>query len=423
MRNSFPSQFRSLSVLSILYSCLVLLTLSSCATLEVGVEITPQPDIQLTSTVSALSTENSRLATLIALPTPTKEIGTPTPTLSVTSVPTPTQLSPNFKTLRFSTTPNTTDTQRFYIAGVPRIYSVWDYSNMSEGMTVKRVWTLNGESWIEKDEPWDFSKYGANGTMQGISIFDDNIGLQAGEYSLKLFVDGVLQDMGKDQNNLSLSNFWIFPPDISGSTVSPDKNYTAFVNRGGQLSVEDPSGKLRELDVVPEISSLSWFPDSRHILYTEADRSKQVSPTEDWGITHKLWVLDITNGEKHLIGTTGENFHSPLISPTARYIAVLSGSTFTQFCSASPSLEIMELDSEFRRKAIYTVNNFAGLAYADPAGYGIYPIDHNSPGRWEGDSKFVSGMWWICLSANQKPDGLYLFDLAKMTAERVGDLP
>jgi Tol biopolymer transport system component/ribosomal protein S16/tetratricopeptide (TPR) repeat protein len=57
----------------------LLLLLAACGTLEVGVEQTPTPDHAATATVSALATENARLATQVAtLAVPTS---TPTPSL------------------------------------------------------------------------------------------------------------------------------------------------------------------------------------------------------------------------------------------------------------------------------------------------------------------------------------------------------
>lgn len=53
--------------------------LTACGTLEVGIERTPTPDQAATATVSALATENARLATRVA----TLAIPTPTPTPSL----------------------------------------------------------------------------------------------------------------------------------------------------------------------------------------------------------------------------------------------------------------------------------------------------------------------------------------------------
>jgi len=58
---------------------LSLATLTACGTLEVGVEHTPTPDRAATATVSALATENARLATQVA----TLAVPTPTPTPSL----------------------------------------------------------------------------------------------------------------------------------------------------------------------------------------------------------------------------------------------------------------------------------------------------------------------------------------------------
>lgn len=409
----------------LLPSLFIFLASIACVTLEAGIERTPTPNIHLTGTVKALGTANANLATQIAAPTATPRPGAPTFSPSPSSSPVGTlEPVPVFTSLRFSTSNDVAVSDRFYPAGVNRIYAVWDYANMREGMSVQRIWTLNGAVYANRKETWDYARYGSDGTVRDVSIFDENIGIQAGEYTLDLYINGVLQDMGNDPYNQEISHFWVFPPEVRDPVASPNKTYTAFVRSAGQLVVEDPNGNTRELAVTQEISSLLWFPDERHILYEDRDRNAQIRPDQDWGISHKLWILDIVTGEQHVIGTTGEDFHSPVISPTGRFIAVLAGDTFQNNCLASPSLSIIELDSELRRQAVFTIKDFTGLPEGQPNTYGIYPIIGSAPGRWEDDDRLISGLYWICVAANNRPpDGMYLLNLTQMRAERVGDIP
>ena len=405
---------------------LLLLLSAACTTLQAGIERTPAPDYNLTATVSSLQAGNSLLKTEIAQNIQFRRTLTPGMTPVTTESPrTPVPPAPRFTSLRFSTQPDTEDPRRFYVAGVTRICAVWDYANMRDGLTVRRVWYLNGQEWILRDEPWDFAKYGAAGTIQDVCIFDENTGLQAGQYDLALLINGVPQDVGSGPSFQDRETFWIFNPDVNTPLTSPDGTRTAFVRAGGRLVVDYPAGVERELVITQEISSLNWFPDSRSLLFTERDRSRQVNPNQDLGITHKLWVLDSETGERHQISVAGENFHNPQISPDGRYIAVLSGETFTNGCSSSPTLAIIQLDSEMKRQAVFRLSDFSGLpavigsSTGGPAG-NIFPTNPKNPGKWEDNQSFVTGLWWSCLNQENTPNGLYLLNLVNMEAGFAG---
>lgn len=398
---------------------------AACATFQVGIVSTPQPNLGLTATVQALKTANAGLAEILAQPLPT---GTPTladlqPT-SENSAPTftPTPSAPRFSTLRFATSPNAPVTRRFYVAGTPRVYAIWDYANMSEGMVVRREWLRDGQSWIVREDLWDMEKYGTNGTIRDVAIFDDNIGLQAGEYSLILSIDGVVQNVSDNIFVQEKGVFWVFAPDVRGPITSPDGNRTAYVRNGGKLLIQFSDARLREMALVDEISTVAWFPDSRHLLYAERDRTEQVAPTEDWGITHKLWILDVDTGERLLTSTSGENFHNPMISPSGRYIAALAGSTFNDRCFSSPTLVIIELNEEMRRSAVHTIEDFEGIPSLGSDSAGAFPSDHTSPGTWESGDRLLTGLWWLCLTTDAIPNGMYLLDVSSLNAERIGGL-
>lgn len=410
---------------NIFISFLFLLTTASCATFQIGIVQTPQPNLGLTGTVQALKTANAGLAAILSIPLPTN---TPTPPPSEqTNEPsgptiTPTPSGPRFSSLRFATSPNAPVTRRFYVAGTPRIYAIWDYANMQDGMVVRREWLRDGQSWIVREDPWDMQKYGTSGTVRDIAIFDDNIGLQAGEYTLILSIDGIVQNVGDNIFIQEKGVFWIFAPEVREQVVSPNGNRIAYVRNGGRLIVEYDDGRVREMAIADEISSISWFPNNRHLIYAERDRTDQVSPTEDWGIAHKLWILDVETGERLLTSTSGENFHHPVISPNGRYIAALAGSTFNDRCFSSPSLVVVEFNEEMRRSSVYTVEDFEGIPFLGGDSSGAYPSAHNNPGTWEADDKLLASLWWLCLTTNGTPNGTYLLDISDLRAEKVGGL-
>jgi hypothetical protein len=425
-RSPRQSSLNKLPILALILS-FALLAGAGCTTLQVGIERTPAPDYELTAVVSSLVENNTRLKTEIARNLQNRRTPTPSPIPVQTNIPvTPVPPAPRFSALRFSTQPDSDDPRRFYVAGVPRICGIWDYANMRAGLIMRRVWYLNGQEWITREEPWDFDKYGAAGTIQDVCIFDENTGLQAGQYDLALLINGVPQDVGDGPSFQDRQTFWIFNPDVTGPVSSPDGSRSVFLRAGSRLVVDYPSGVERELVIAQEISSLDWFPDSRSLLYTERDRTKQVSPNQDIGISHKLWILDTETGERHLISAAGENFHNPQISPEGRYIAVLSGATVTTGCNFSPTLAIIQLDGEMNRQAVFRLSDFSGLPAVIGSSTGgpasnIFPTNTRNPGKWEDAQKFVTGLWWSCLNLENSPAGLYLLNLANMEAGFAGN--
>jgi len=392
-----------------------IVAMTSCSTVEVGIEKTNTPNVQLTEFISNLSTQNAILATQIAIPTLP---ATATATNSIPLLTSPTLPPPMFSNLRFSPDPETMLARRFYVEGTPRIFSIWDYSGMQEGMIVRREWKRNDENWVTREEPWDYAKYGGDGTVQDIFVFDDEVGLEAGKYSLTLYIDGVSQDPTITSEMNESNTFWIFDSDITAPLASPDKSHTAFVRFGGNLFIEDPNGENREIAKVQEITDLAWFPDGRYLLYVERDRTKQLEPTTDKGVTHRIFNINIDTLEQNIIGTIGENFHSPLISPNGIYIAVLSGAQFRDGCTGSPNLAIIELDLEHRRQAIHQLNSFSGLEFPnDNTGTIILATADNSI-VWQNDTHLLVNLTWLCKPPNSNPDGHYILNMSTKTAER-----
>jgi hypothetical protein len=413
--------------LSIYRTLLVIISLSSiagastaCTVLEVGIERTPTPYQWLNKTVLAMETEDAQLETQIARPSPT-----PTPTPAPTSlpeIPTPapsvTPDSPTFTNLRFATQPNGIP-QKIFVAGTRRIYAIWDYANMSTGLTVHRIWKKNDEVWFDRSSAWDMVSYSSLGTIRDISIFDFDTGLQPGKYSLELEINGKGQTFGNSEEASPTVDFWVVPSEIDGPVTSPNKAYTAIVQWGGQITIEDPDGNLRDIvdtEEINEIAQLVWFPDSRHIAFTSRDRTMQTSINSDAGITHTLWVLDILNVERQIIGSNDENFHHPVISPGGNYMAVFEGATFVDACLASPALALIKLDSQYKRQAILKVDNFKGLPGASIDT--IYPNTPDKPGYWKDNNILISSLSWTCATQHDL-DGTYQLNLQKMEAQKL----
>jgi hypothetical protein len=394
---------------------LFLLASSSCNTLEIGIERTSIPNIQLTEFSGSLATQNAIMATRISEPAATVA-GSLTP--QNTASPSPTQPPPTFTNIHFASEPDETLARQFFVEGTPRIFALWDYSGMQEGMLVRREWKRNNEEWIVREEPWAFNRYGSEGTVRDIYVFEDQVGLDTGEYTLSLYINGVAQDLNSLAASKYPSSFWVVESDIDAPVPSPDKSHTAFIRFGGILLIEYPNGEIREIAQVQEIAAVVWFPDSANLLYVERDRSKQLEHAQDTGITHRMFIVDIDLQEQKIVGAAGENFHSPIISPTGEYISVLSGNHLIEGCTGSPGLAVLGLDSDLRRQVVYLVSSFSGEDFQNDDPSTIILSAENETRFWENDNLLVANLEWLCKPTNQNPDGHYIFNLSNQTVER-----
>lgn len=146
--------------------------LTACGTFNLRVEVAPA-------------------ATAATTQTPTQPLQL-SPTLEVqTSFPTVTpDLTPSFgPNIRFSEGAGKPELRSF-APKTRQVFASWEYANMREGLTVRREWYLNGQLWLARDETWDFAKYGANGTIADVSIYDLDVGLPSGTFQLRLFING-----------------------------------------------------------------------------------------------------------------------------------------------------------------------------------------------------------------------------------------
>jgi hypothetical protein len=148
--------------------------------------------------------------------TATPPAATSGPVVRPTASALPATVPPSFShSIIFAETPDISNQLREFHGGVTRIYALWQYFDMTDGLVVRRDWYREGALWITKTEPWSLAKYGANGTVTDVSIYDTQNGLPSGHYELQLFISDVPQFTPNDDN--SLRSFDIAPPGDGGS--------------------------------------------------------------------------------------------------------------------------------------------------------------------------------------------------------------
>ncbi len=382
---------------------LTLLVLVACGQIEVGVEGTATavlpPPILATPTLAIQSDYTVATATAVPLLTST-----------------PQQIiNPNepfrFTNLRFAANNQVQDK---FAAGTEEVFAWWDYQDMDANAIVKRVWQLNGQEWLVREEPWDVAKYGAVGTVTDISIFDfEGSGLTPGVYSLALYLDGVLQVQ---------RSFTVMLPETAVSYPDPTGNKHVAV-WGGLLFRQLDSNDLQFLAQGQEISEVVWSPDSSLLFYVEVDRSQQVGDNT-LGIQHALWSLDVTGtGNPIQLGSFTDDLHSPQISPNGRFVALLKGTGYGDACFVDTILHIMEVDAAGQKTALYTLADFLGAPRSDT--YWIYPTAI----QWNADNRLIVHLDMFCYDATTAPPadallrGVYRLDMDTHQATRLSDLP
>jgi len=297
--------------------------------------------------------------------------------------------------------------RRAFGYGTEEVYALWEYSNMTENVVVQRRWDMAGEE-IIREEPWDIEKYGTSGTVSDVFIFDyeNEGGLVPGFYSLDLFIDGERV---------------IFAPfNINGSwsVTAETTGRRAFVEDNSILIIEENNGQQRQIAEGMEIRELLWMPDGRYLLFSEWDRTEQVWQTS-MGLEVTMWLIDVETGEKINLG---DDYHSFRIGGNGQYSSVYVGSDFGDACGFDRELRFLQLGTG-EIVAEFVLLDFAG-----------FPMDENDNfvpknGFWQDENVYVTEIEALCdydtgsnshAAANE---GIFAFNLATMTAERVGDLP
>ncbi|MCI0553516.1 MAG: hypothetical protein L0287_21430, partial [Anaerolineae bacterium] len=196
---------------------------------------------------------------------------TPTPIATATGLPSTTLTQvlsvPQFSNARFTVDVSANIYQNIFPARTRRIYAVWDYQNMHEGLMIRRDWYFNDVLWITRDELWDFSKYGANGTIKDISVFDLDVGLGSGDYRLELYIDMQPQPVGNETWPL----FTISDGGSETRVTSPNGQWVADADDPQKLLVRNTGRDVHQVFTGNEITNLAWLPDSQHIVFVDRD--------------------------------------------------------------------------------------------------------------------------------------------------------
>jgi hypothetical protein len=365
---------------------------------EISLSITQTPPVGQTAPSSQIKqTEVANLAT--------QGISQPTP------IPYD-QRTPWFSPLiGFAVEPDRALARQMFPCGTKQIYAMWEYGNMSPGLTIRREWYRDGQLWLEKEEMWDMEKYGRYGIVLDVSVYDFENGLEPGSYLLKLFIDGreFLSDGYMSQM------FVIRAPEVIEAVLSPDGMNTASVDAAGGLLVRSADGFQRTVTNDPGITSLTWHPDSVHLFYSS--NSSSSTPPSPIGFWSELWAVNIQTGEQWQLGGAEEDLHDPVISPGGQYLALTSGSGFMDACFVDKRLVFLQLDSGLKRVRLIELADFAGLEtdFEDTGmPTSVYPVGVPT---WQSNNALEVELNWTCTA--DSPNGIYRLDLESLEAVRI----
>jgi hypothetical protein len=304
--------------------------------------------------------------------------------------------------------------QSAFPAGTKEVFAIWTYQNMHAGVTIKREWYLNGKPWLLREEPWDFAKYGENGVVRDISIFETELSLPSGVYHLRVYIDNVVQPIGRLTNDQPETwlNFEILPTESITEVASPDSRWRAVVLGGHLLILRDVNGTPTELFDGREIPYFAWFPDSWHLLFVDREHTEQAEGT-NLGIRDDLWMVDILSQETRLVYESdtavgmGSGF---VISPTSLYIASTEGSGGGDACFVDTRLIFFEIAPDYRSVKALKQEQFAGISA--PPDSSVYPTE---VGQWENEEQYVVPLSVTCTLDKGLP-GSYVFNMMQLTA-------
>jgi hypothetical protein len=297
------------------------------------------------------------------------------------------------------------------------VYAIWDYQNMRDGLTVRREWYWDGQPWITREEPWDFEKYGANGTIRDISIFDNETGLNSGVYQLRLYIDNVPQGLSSGIGSpvTPWITFNIGTEEAYAGYMSPDYLSAVEVFDEKQIVLQASGGISKKIFTAREVPYVSWFPDGRHFLFVDRDRSGQRYRT-NLGIRDDLWMVEVPSGDLQLLYKNDLMFTGragPVVSPNGRYIASLEGSGFGDACLVDSRLIFIELASDLKSMRLIEQAEFSGVPSFE--GGSIYPVED---GTWQRDNEYLVTLDGTC-AADKSQLGPYLFKVGERTATQM----
>jgi hypothetical protein len=355
---------------------------------------------------------------------PTPEISTPTPlnmpptsTLIPTVAPlfpsiTPPPTEPQFFNAKFTLDPNTSLYQNIFPAKTKQIYAVWEYRNMRAGLVVRRDWYHNNVLWITREEPWDFAKYGASGTMRDISVYELDSGLSSGLYRFELYIDSQPQPIF---GGVYWPFFTITQNEFITQAFSPNGSWIALVHDPALLTVVGSNGTVQEMYSGTEITNLAWLPDSKHLIFVDRDRSQQ-NPA-GMGILDDLWIINVETGQSLLLyQDNGPMLKQLLVSSRSDgtyFVAAVEGSGYADACLVDARVVIFEINQEFEASSRYVQDDFTGV----PTGQDIfvYPSDQ---GEWLNNSEFRVPLDFTC-TTDTTLKGFYIFNLDDLSVVKV----
>jgi hypothetical protein len=408
--------------ISLLYTLFILL-LAACRpdstefpqipTQDTGGVIVPTP-------ITADSTETPTVPTA----TPVEPTAVPTEPTAVPTQPTavpPTQApvsNPQFSDLKLL--PNRTSLsdgwpQPYTPITTNELYAVWNYSGMTAANELERLWYYNGALWLERREMWDMSKYGANGRVEDIYVYDFEPNLASGHYRVVLKVDG--QEMASAEYTIATNTV--------APKVEPNTGFTAVVQDHTRLVLRRVDGTTASWVSSGDIISFDWFPNGPVIVYSEQIVVDPSLPGT-LGLRRNLWLQDVISGEKWLLAGSDEDLHSPVVSPDGRRLALLSGTFYGDACGLDVYLHVMELTEDLTRHSLIELDDFTNLPiveFSAPQPFlwnsqGDYDV---TPGLWQDADTLEVGLTWLCADTNA--NGTYQLHLNGRTAEKVAEPP
>ena len=381
---------------------IILLTQIACGTFEVVV-LTPQAR-------NPTETNNDINSQITISPSKTES-----PTLTPPSSTTTTQtIQPGFSNIiYFSYEPGVSIAQRVFPLGTRQVFVAWEYRNMREGLKIRKVWYRNSQVWFIQDDQWDFKRYGSDGTIEDVTVYDFEKGLSEGTYWLRLYIDGIEQTSTQYRDRESFRILTEKPLDL---VTSPDGSSQAFLKDPRTLIIQDQNGNQNLFSMKHEIASLAWFPDSKHIIMSIRDRTRQDLSASPSNARDELWIIESDSGLRVRISTPDENLHLPSVSPDGHFVVAISGTGQYEACKADLSLSVIELDENYNRISIQDLDRFAGFPFEKTK---PFPINHPAiplPGKWIDKNRLAITIKFPCTSGDK--DGVYILDLHTWQVEK-----
>jgi len=349
----------------------------------------------------------------------TQNVVLPLATISATAEtlsPTPGPNAPMFYGAFFALDPVDAPIQGLFPEKTKQVFAIWNYINMREDLTVKREWYLNGQLWLTREDPWEFAKYGASGTIRDISVYDFDAGLEGGVYQLRLYINNVPQPIGTSPSGEPQMwlNFKIHPDDTQVGGGSPDFQWAIEILDQKTIVFRDVNGLPTTLYTGREIPYHSWSTDSKHMLFVDRDRSQQQSGTTI-GMRDDLWIAEIPSGELHLLYQSNTSFAGragPQVSPDGHFIVSLEGSGFGDACMVDSRLIFLELASDLKSVKPIMQEQFGGFP-ASNDGF-VYPAED---GEWKANDLYLVTLDGTC-AVDKSQMGSYLFNVSNLTTAR-----